>query len=166
MSQQTHPRNKPVFPPAELDEIRDLALFLRSLKEPAALLGPDDQRVALPAEVFEVLMDVVTAMQLGQAITVAPLDQALTTQEAANFLGISRPTLVKLLEDGEIPFEQPAPSRHRRVRLKDLLTYQERSRTHRREILSEMVAEESELASINAAEYREALRRVRKDAIG
>jgi len=63
-----------------------------------------------------------------KALTIAPLDQRLTTQEAANFLGISRPTLVKLLGQGEISYERPAAGRHRRVRLNDVLDYQRRKR--------------------------------------
>jgi len=53
-----------------------------------------------------------------------PKSQRLTTREAADFLGISRPTLVKLLEGGEIPFEQP--SRHRRVLLSDVVAFKQR----------------------------------------
>ncbi|HVK20422.1 MAG TPA: helix-turn-helix domain-containing protein [Actinokineospora sp.] len=61
----------------------------------------------------------------------------LTTSEAAHLLGISRPTLVRLLEAGEIPYEQPA--RHRRLRLQDVLAYQERARRARAAGLDEMV---------------------------
>jgi excisionase family DNA binding protein len=60
-------------------------------------------------------MRVVASMQAGKAITIAPLDQRLTTQEAANFLGISRPTLVKLLGQGEISYERPAAGRRGRA---------------------------------------------------
>ena len=95
-----------VMPPAQLDELLDLRKFLSIIREDAALLGPDGQTVPLPEEVFNILSEVVDAMQAGKAITVAPVDQLLTTQEAANFLGISRPTLVKLLEDGQIPYER------------------------------------------------------------
>jgi excisionase family DNA binding protein len=61
----------------------------------------------------------------------------LTTSQAAHILGISRPTLVRLLESGEIPYEQPA--RHRRVRLADILAYQQRARRARATALDEMV---------------------------
>jgi excisionase family DNA binding protein len=91
----------------------------------------------------EVLIQVIAAMRAGRAITIARPAQRLTTQEAADLLGISRPTLVKLLEDGEIPFEQPG--RHRRVRLVDLLDYQERSHRERGKALDELIEMTEEL---------------------
>ncbi|KAA2263489.1 helix-turn-helix domain-containing protein [Solihabitans fulvus] len=86
---------------------------------------------------FEVLRDVVRAMSQGLAITIAPHHTVLTTSEAAQLLGISRPTLVRLLEAGEIPFDQP--NRHRRLRLADVLAYQERSHRARAAGLDQMV---------------------------
>src|SRR6266511_2543238 len=65
---------------------------------PAAGAAGGGERIELPAEVFEVLRQVVLAMTEGQAVTVAPHHQTLTTQEAADLLGVSRPTLVRLLE--------------------------------------------------------------------
>jgi excisionase family DNA binding protein len=56
--------------------------------------------VPLPEEVYRVLVQVVEALQERKVITVVPRTQRITTQEAADFLGVSRPTLVKLLEDG------------------------------------------------------------------
>jgi excisionase family DNA binding protein len=61
----------------------------------------------------------------------------LTTGEAAQLLGVSRPTLVRLLASGEVPFEQLG--RHRRVRLADLIAYQARARRARAASLDEMV---------------------------
>lgn len=82
-------------------------------------------------------------MRGGRAITVAPHELRLTTQEASELLGISRPTLVKLLEDGQIPYEQPG--RHRRVRLQDVFGYRERRRHERRAVLADMVRESEDL---------------------
>ena len=125
------------LPPAE--PLTGLVTLLDRLgAEPATTLSdPNGERLVLPPEVFEVLHDVVRAMAQGQAVTIVPVHQRLTTQEAADLLGVSRPTVVKLLESGEIPFEQPG--RHRRVRLADVLAYRERASAERRAALDRMV---------------------------
>lgn len=132
------------MPPADLEAMGDLSLFLDGLTEPAALLGPDGQTVPLPMEAFEVLREVVESMRAGKAIAVAPVDQMLTTQEVANFLGISRPTLVKLLENNELAFERTAGGRHRRIRLEDVIEYQSNKRKSQRNILDALTAESYE----------------------
>lgn len=152
-----------VLPPADMEAMLDLSRFLEHVIEPAALLGPDGQTVPLPMEAYQVLVKVVESMRAGKAITVAPLDQLLTTQEAADFLGISRPTLVKLLEQGEIAYERPAAGRHRRVRLSDVLDYQGRKRQERRTTLDEMTRTAAEAGLYDEVpDYREALRSARK----
>jgi excisionase family DNA binding protein len=127
-----------VMPPDE--PLAPLVSLLHDLgaSTSTTLLGPAGERLVLPAEVFDVLRTVVDAMAEGQAVTIAPVHQRLTTQEAAELLGISRPTLIKLLERGEIPFEQPG--RHRRVLLTDVMGYRERVASERREALDRMVA--------------------------
>ena len=142
-----------VLPPEEpLDGL--LALLSGTEAPSTTLTSPAGQRLVLPPEVFEVLRDVVAAMAQGQAVTVAPVHQRLTTQEAADLLGISRPTLVKLLEDGEIPFEKPG--RHRRVLLSDVLAYRQRHSMQAREALDRMteIAEESGMYERTAAPKR------------
>jgi len=86
---------------------------------------PGDQ-VELPVEVYRVLRKVVDALSQGLAVTVAPLTQTLTTQQAADLLSVSRPTVIKLLDEGRIPFERVGT--HRRVLLRDLLEYRKRRR--------------------------------------
>jgi excisionase family DNA binding protein len=98
--------------------------------------------VPLPEEVYRVVVEVVEAMREGQVITLVPRTQRLTTQEAADFLGISRPTLVKLLEDGKIPYERPG--RHRRIGFTDLLAFAERRHEGRRAALDQMTEDASE----------------------
>jgi excisionase family DNA binding protein len=99
----------------------------------ATLIGPDGTGLELPDEVFEVLREVVAALSQGLAITVAPHQTVLFTSEAAQLIGASRPTLILLLESGEIAFDKPG--RHRRVRLADLLAYQQRSCRRRATLL-------------------------------
>jgi len=152
-----------VLPPQDLEPMLDLSKFLDHVTAPAALLGPDGQTVPLPLEAFRVLVEVAHAMRLGKAITVAPVDQSLTTQEAANFLGISRPTLVKLLESGRIPFDRPGAGRHRRVRLQDVVAYQEHRRVERRASLDELTREAADAGLYETEpDYAEALRAARK----
>ncbi len=116
-----------------------LALLAPQPTGHAMLTGPDGTQLELPGEVFEVLREVVAALSQGLAITVAPHQTVLSTSEAAQLLGVSRPTLVRLLESGEMPFDKPG--RHRRVRLADLLAYQQRSRRGRAALLDQMVAD-------------------------
>jgi excisionase family DNA binding protein len=128
----------------ELAEVVDFAAALASkgvaAPEPRpALVAADGRRLELPEPVYEALLQVATAMAHGQAVTVMPHSTLLTTQEAADLLGISRPTVVRLLEAGELPFEHRG--RHRRIMLADLLAYQERMRQQRRESLTRMQQE-------------------------
>jgi excisionase family DNA binding protein len=132
--------DRPVLPPSDpagRHELDELASLFTEDPGDAAMVAPDGTLVHLPPAVYEVLSQVIAAMRAGRAITVAPLAQRLTTQEAADLLGVSRPTLIKLLEDGRIPFEQPG--RHRRIRLDDLLAYRDRRRNERSKALDELV---------------------------
>jgi excisionase family DNA binding protein len=132
---------------AELAEVVDLVAELEARgvqvpQVPPALVGADGHRIELPHPVFEALRQVVNAMSRGQGVTIAPQNALLTTQEGADFLGISRPTLVRLLEDGEIAHEMRG--RHRRVTLADLVAYQQHTRHERRETLATMAREGQE----------------------
>ncbi|MCK2236323.1 MULTISPECIES: helix-turn-helix domain-containing protein [unclassified Crossiella] len=138
-----------VLPPDKGDPA--LTSLVTALSEgTASLTGPDGAQLPLPAEVYRVLHGVVTAMSQGLAVTIAPHNTQMTTQEAADLLDISRPTLVRLLTDGEIPFH--LRGRHRRVLLADVLDYQERSRERRRTTLDEMTRTANEDGSDRTAE--------------
>ncbi|GAA3678937.1 DNA-binding protein [Yimella sp. RIT 621] len=101
-----------------------------------ALVAPDGTTIALSAQVHRVLVQVADAMAHGMGVTVAPHNAMLTTQEAADFLGISRPTLVRIIDRGDL--EAVKPGRHRYVALQDLIAYQERVAVQRRKSLDEM----------------------------
>jgi hypothetical protein len=84
MSTTQHERT--VFPP---DDLADLARFARSLvglerSEKARLVGPGGSQIEVPDELYDVLRDVVAALSQGMAISIAPLNTMLTTQEAAD----------------------------------------------------------------------------------
>jgi excisionase family DNA binding protein len=121
--------------------------------------APGD-RVELPAEVYRVLRQVVEALRQGLAVTVAPLTLTLTTQQAADLLGVSRPTVIKLLEEGAIPFERTGT--HRRIMLRDVLAYREQRRARQYaalEATSVTLDKEDDLDSV-LQQLREARRAV------
>jgi excisionase family DNA binding protein len=134
----------PILPPKDKKPITDLGQFMRASSKHLQLKSEDGRGIELPAEVYDVLLTVVSAMQDGKAITVAPVNLLLTTQEAADFLGISRPSVVKLLEEQEIPYEQPGQGRHRKIRLSDLMDYQKRIRVERGSRLSTLISRAAE----------------------
>jgi excisionase family DNA binding protein len=135
-----------VLPPrggsAELVHLAEVLRKTEALSQQPKLVGPDGSQLVLPDEIYKVLRSVVDAMSQGLAITIAPHHTLLTTQEAADLLSISRPTLVRLLEDGEIPFA--LRGRHRRIKLADVVEYQERVRVSRRATLDEMTQDAAE----------------------
>lgn len=128
-------QDRTVLPPEDDAAFRQIVAQLVGDQAPE-LVMPDGTRIALPSEVATVLRDVVAAMAEGKAVTVAPQHTTLTTQQAADLLGVSRPTLIKLLEAGEIPYT--TPGRHRRLRLSDVLDYRDRIRHERDRRLDEL----------------------------
>ena len=95
-----------------------------------------NETVELPVEVYRVLRQVVEAMRQGLAVTVAPQSLTMTTQQAADLLGISRPTLIRRLDEGLLPFERVGT--HRKILLRDVLKYREERREQQYEALARM----------------------------
>lgn len=109
----------------------------------ARLLAGDGTEVEIPEEMVPALLQIVEAMQAGLAVTVAPHNLTLSTQEAADLLRVSRTTVVRLLESGAIAFDKP--NKHRRVRMDDLMEYRRRQRQAADQALSDMVADSQRL---------------------
>ncbi|KAB1640986.1 helix-turn-helix domain-containing protein [Gulosibacter chungangensis] len=167
MNASNHPTSNgsPVVnPPADLNELLELSRFLESHSAPAVLLGPDGEQLPLPLPIYEVLRQVASAMQRGESVSIERVDRQLTTQQAANILGISRNTLIRLLDEHELPYERLGESRHRRLRLNDVLAYRDRKRAERRHRLNELTrqAQEDGLYDVDAETYRDALKQARK----
>ncbi|MCL2784204.1 MAG: helix-turn-helix domain-containing protein [Propionibacteriaceae bacterium] len=151
-----------VLPPADTTLIEEIESFLDNYGRQASLIAPDGKKTDIPPEVYDVLTRVVLALANGSAVTVAPVSMRLTTSQAAEILGVSRPTLVRLLEDGAIPYEKPR--RHRIVRLDDLLAFKRNQDTQRQAKLAELTrqAVADGLYEATAEMYAEALREARR----
>lgn len=100
------------------------------------LVGPDNESIDLPEDLFKVLRRAVHILARGDAVSIVPVQAELTTQQAADMLNISRPHLVALLEANEIPFKRTG--KHRRIRLGDLLDYKRKRDEQRREQLAQL----------------------------
>ena len=108
----------------------------RTVAPSYALVGADEHdRVEVPREVHQALRQVVAALHAGKAVTIAPQSMTLTTQQAADLLGVSRPTVVRLISSGELAAERIG-NRHRLV-LDDVLAYREARRQRQYDALAE-----------------------------
>ncbi|HBO9019103.1 helix-turn-helix domain-containing protein [Pseudomonas aeruginosa] len=113
---------------AAIASLRHLQPLLSSKAEiqQIALIGEGASRqdLQMPTSAIRLLGQALCEIAVGHAVQIVPIRAELTTQEAADLLHVSRPSLVKLLDAGEIPHTKVG--RHRRVRLADLATYKER----------------------------------------
>ena len=103
------------------------------------LVADSGESVDLPDEVVAVIGNVAREASRGYEVAVVARERAVTTQDAAKILGVSRPYLVKLLESGQIPFHRAGT--HRRVLLQDVLDYKEKRDQVRRDSLRALTQE-------------------------
>jgi excisionase family DNA binding protein len=106
-------------------------------------LTGSDQPIAVPTEAVKIVVDVLRQLSSGGSAALILLDEELTTQQAANMLKVSRPFLVGLLDAGKIPSRKVG--KHRRVRMEDLIAYQQAEEQIRTQRLNELTAEAQKL---------------------
>jgi len=100
--------------------------------------------VNLPRAAFDLLLELLSQLASGHAVTIVPVHAELTTQQAADLLNVSRPFLVGLLEQGKIPHHRVGT--HRRVRFEDLMTYRRAMMQQSKAALDELAAEAQRLS--------------------
>lgn len=115
---------------------RTLHLKIAEEGEPAELL-------ALPSSVLPFLRDALEAVSNGTSVTLLSEEEELTTSQAAEILGVSRPFLVKLLEGGELSYR--IVGSHRRLTVGEVMSYKEKTKKKRKEVLEQLAAEAQEL---------------------
>jgi excisionase family DNA binding protein len=100
--------------------------------------GRSAEMVEVPAAAVDLLVRILTEMASGNAITIIPIHAELTTRQAASILNVSRPYLIKLLEEGRIAYRKVG--RHRRVPMQELMEYKQRNEAERRAAMDELAA--------------------------
>lgn len=103
----------------------------------------ETDEIVLPGHALQLLLDVLSEMSRGNAISIMPVHAELSTQEAANILNVSRPFLVGLLDKGEINFRKVGS--HRRVLAKDLIEYKQTIDSNRITTLDQLTEESQKL---------------------
>lgn len=103
----------------------------------------ESDELILPGHALQLLLDVLSEMSRGNAISIMPIHAELSTQEAANILNVSRPFLVGLLENKQIPFHKVGT--HRRVFAKDVIEYKQRIDADRVAALDKLAEESQKL---------------------
>ena len=121
----------------EAQTFKELERILQTKGSKVKLLGANGEQIDIPESLHQVLHHVVQAFVKGRIISIIPENCEMTTQQAADFLNVSRPYLVKLLEQGEIPHIKVGT--HRRVPFQDLMKYKEQRDSKRRQALQELI---------------------------
>jgi excisionase family DNA binding protein len=108
---------------------------------------PDDGgqavSVVVPRGAFELLLEILGQMANGNAVTIVPVNAEFSTQRAANYLNVSRPYLIGLLDAGKIEYRKVGT--HRRIKFADLVKYQQEDYARRRAALDRLTADAQDL---------------------
>ncbi|NCW87092.1 MAG: DNA-binding protein, partial [Oxalobacteraceae bacterium] len=146
--------------PPRLPSDHEIAQAREASRQLARLLPTDDETVnaqalrlvtddnhhemiAIPPSALRLLVDMLTQLGQGRAVTVLPQNAELTTQEVADYLNVSRPYVVKLIEEERLPARKVGT--RRRVAFEDLLRFDEQQRARQRAALDELARIDAEL---------------------
>lgn len=153
--------------PGETEELATVLSFLEAHESRHGVNPPpgfflsgaaEHDRVELSEQLHAILKQVVQALSRGQSISILTRDQEITTQQAADILGISRPTVVQLIDQGELKAHVPGAVR-RKLRLADVLAYREEIRARRNRFITESSAEYGDEETDDLAHLLEEARR-------
>jgi excisionase family DNA binding protein len=125
---------------------RVLAAYVSTRRELHVELKDDSTTIGhmlLPHSVIRMIQRILMEMAQGNAITILPMNAELTSQEAADFLNVSRPFMVKQMELGVIPYRKVGT--HRRIQVQDLMTYKREIDALRHQALDELTSEAQRL---------------------
>lgn len=108
--------------PENAEKLLDVGRLLRRGR--VKLAGPKGENMSIPEPLYSLMKDAVRNLTQGRSVVLIPEEKQLTTQQAGELLGVSRPFLIRLLDAGEMPFS--LVGKHRRIKLSDVVDYAKR----------------------------------------
>jgi excisionase family DNA binding protein len=116
------------------------------------LIGPGGERHRIPLTVVYGLARIAEVLARGDALTIVPVGAVMTTQQAADLLNVSRQYLVRLLDEGKLPYDRTG--KHRRLKIEDVLAYKQKRDHEREEKLDELARLTEELGGYDEPKSR------------
>jgi len=100
------------------------------------------EKIRIPISALKLLADILKEISQGNPISIVPVATELTTQAAAELLGCSRPHVVRLLEEGKIPFTKVG--RHRRIKYEDIVKFKKDMKSIQRKKIQQLMGLDEE----------------------
>jgi excisionase family DNA binding protein len=128
-----------------MSEIKKLQQQSKNKKAATTIVtvGKNGTAMSVPTKAVSFLYEIVDGMAYGKSVTVLTSELLISTQQAAEILHFSRPYVVKLLEEGKIPYQKVGT--HRRMKLADVVTYDKEFRNQRKRALDWLTKQSQEL---------------------
>lgn len=116
-----------------------LAASIEKLRSeiPEIEIEETEEKIRIPKSALKLLAKILMELSRGNPISIVPIATEITTQSAAELLGCSRPHIVRLLEDGKIPFTKVG--KHRRIRYEDLVKFKKEMKINQRTKIQELM---------------------------
>jgi len=106
-------------------------------KTPEIEIVETQEKIKIPINALKLLVKILKETSQGKPISIVPIATEMTTQAVAEFLGCSRPHVVKLLEDGKISFTKIG--KHRRVKFEDVVNYKKEQKAIQKSLINKMM---------------------------
>lgn len=128
-----------------LESYDALAATIEQLKSenPEIEIEETEEKIRIPLKALKLLALMLRELSQGHPISIVAGATELTTQAAAEMLGCSRPFLVKLLEEGKMPFT--TVGRHRRIKVEDVLQYKKQQKADQKALLIDIMRDDEAL---------------------
>ena len=114
-----------------------------SSENPEIEIEETQEKIRIPLKALKLLAKILKVTGQGKPISIVPIETEMTTQAAAEYLGCSRPHLVKLLVEGKIAFTKIG--KHRRVKFEDVLNYKKEMKSKQKNLLIDIIKSDEEI---------------------